>query len=347
MSIRDFSLEELNVIMESLDQPKYRASQVYEWLHSHNITSYDEMTNIPKSIRQSLSEKYPLESVNIIDEKESDDGSVKLLLGIDENTTVETVAIKSYTDKDFERVTVCVSSQAGCAMECEFCATGKSGFSRNLNADEIVLQVSSVISTLKCHVSNVVVMGQGEPFLNYDNVISAMRRLNQDEVFNIGARHITVSTSGIVDGIYAFANEPEQFRLAVSLHSADQRTRNKLMPRLSGQPLHSLKKALEFYCTEKGRRVTLEYLLLKNVNDDEEHLEKLINFCKGLNVHINLLEYNPVDKTGFLPSSSETYQFWVDRIQESEIVVSIRKSKGRSVLGACGQLSQGKREPLT
>lgn len=341
-TIKACSLAELETIILELGQPKYRAQQVYDWLHTHNVSSYDDMTNIPKTLRQVLSDRFPLAAPVVKDSRLSKDGSVKYVVEFPDNVVAETVAIidgPSHTLDD-NRVTVCVSSQAGCAMECAFCATGRQGFTRNLDVDEIVSQVILASNDLGQRVSNVVVMGQGEPFLNYEAVISAMRRLNQDKGLTIGARHITVSTSGIVDGIYDFAEEPEQFRLAISLHSADQTTRNELMPRLSGQPLHALKKALSYYCAVKGRRITLEYMLLKDVNDSDEQLARLIEFCKGLNVHVNLLTYNPVKGVSFNASSRQRIQEWIDALQSKGVTASLRRSRGTDVFGACGQLAE-------
>lgn len=351
-SIKDLEVAQLEQIVTDLGQPKYRAAQVYEWLHTHNATSYDEMTNIPKVLRQQLGELYPMTAPEVKESLRAADGSVKYLIAFPDGVVTETVAIVDgdLGDDDEEarandaRITVCTSSQAGCAMECAFCATGKQGHIRNLDADEIVAQVAMVGKDLDQRVSNVVLMGQGEPFLNYDNVMTAVKRINQDKGLGIGARHITISTSGIVEGIYDFAEEPEQFRLAVSLHSADQATRNELMPRLSGQPLHSLKKALKYYCDVKGRRITLEYMLLKDVNDSDEQLEKLIEFCKDLNVHVNILEYNPVKGAPFQPSSKQRVQEWIDALQKKGVTASLRHSKGQDVAGACGQLASSWRE---
>lgn len=341
VDIRNLEKGEIEQIILDLGEPKYRASQVFDWLHTQNVASYDEMTNIPKALREKLSANYPLKAAEITTALESTDGSVKFLITYADGVKTEAVGI---VDSSGDHVTVCVSSQVGCAMECVFCATGQQKCERNLTSDEIVEQVILVGNYLNRRVSNVVFMGQGEPFLNYNNVIGAIKRLNQDKGLNIGARHMTISTSGIVEGIYAFAEESEQFRLAISLHSADVETRNALMPRLSGQPLHSLKKALKHYCDTKGRRVTIEYLLLKGVNDSEEQLQKLVDFCEGLNAHVNILEYNKV-KGAKLPNGAKLeaapraqIQEWLNALQQKGITASLRHSKGADVAGACGQL---------
>lgn len=338
-NIKDLSLDQLKELIDEIGQPKYRADQVYEWLHTHNVSSYEEMTNVPKALRAALSEKYPMKAPILKEMRNSKDGSVKFLVEFPDGAIAETVAIVDAADGANDRVTICVSSQAGCAMECIFCATGLQGFNRNLEADEIVAQVILAGKALNTRVSNVVFMGQGEPFLNYDNVISALERLNKDKGLGIGARHITVSTAGIIDGIYDFSEEPEQFRLAISLHSADQATRNALMPRLSGQPLHSLKKALTYYCENKGRRVTIEYMLLDGMNDSDDQLDKLVEFCKGLNSHVNILEFNQVKGADLKGSSRKRVQEWLEMLQEKGITASLRRSKGKDVAGACGQLA--------
>lgn len=226
-------------------------------------------------------------------------------------------------------------------MLCAFCATGQQGFKRNLTADEIVDQVVFAGKDADSRVSNVVVMGQGEPFNNYDAVIEAIRRMNNDPGLNIGARHITISTSGIIKGIERFTEEPEQFRLAISLHSAVQSTRNLLMPKLVNQKLSQLKEALSAYNDKKGRRITLEYLLLEDVNDSDRELDALIEFCEGLNVHVNLLHYNPIDDVdgGFFSASPESvFNQWSKVLASNGINTTIRKSRGSDISAACGQL---------
>ena len=338
-SIKGMGLDDLEALMSELGQPKYRASQLYEWLHTQNAVSYDQMTNLPKSLRAELAEMFPLENITIKGRFPSKDGSVKYLLELPDGIQTEMVAIiDDSPDDDNSRITACISSQAGCAMGCEFCATGNQGLIRDLTSDEIVSQVALMKKDLDQRVDNVVVMGQGEPFMNYDNVLDALRRINKDKGLGIGARHITISTSGIADAIYDLADEPEQFRLAVSLHSADQHTRNSLMPRLSGQPLHTLKKALDYYTRTKNRRITLEYMLLDGINDSDEQLEKLIEFCEGLNIHVNILKYNKINGTDLKPASDAKINEWIDKLHKNRIVASLRNSKGHDVSGACGQL---------
>ena len=338
-SIKSLNISDLESLMVELDQPKYRAKQIYEWIHTHNADSYDDMTNLPKSLRSSLSDLYPLKSLTIKDRHISGDGTIKYLIALSDGNLTESVAI--FDDSESEnksRVTGCISSQAGCPLKCEFCATGHQGFIRNLTSDEIVSQISLISNDISRRIDNVVLMGQGEPFLNYKEVIKAIRRMNQDKGINIGARHITVSTSGIIDGIYDFSEEPEQFRLAISLHSVNQSTRNKLMPRLSGQPLHSLKNALKYYNDVKGRRITLEYLMLDGINDSYDDLNRLIDFCSDLNIYVNILKFNPIKDSPFKASPDSKINEWISSLNENGIVTSLRKSKGQDIAGACGQL---------
>lgn len=371
-SIVSYSLEQLEDLVSGLGQPRFRAKQLHEWIHLHNATSYDDMTNLPKTLRERLKTDFPLVKANIAEVRHSSDGTRKYLLKLADGALVECVGIpekglskesSSYKPLQTEisspskrmmeegqgneqrpRLTVCCSTQVGCAMKCAFCATGQQGLSRNLAADEIVAQVVAVGNDFETRVANVVVMGQGEPFQNYEATLEAMRRMNSDAGLSIGARHITVSTSGLCEGIKRLGNEPEQFRLAVSLHSADQDVRNAIMPRLSGENLKKLHSTLDYYCTEKGRRVTLEYMLLDGVNDSEEDLRKLEDFCKGLNVHVNLLPFNAVEGASFVPSTPAVVNKWKVSLENDGIPCSVRKSKGADIAGACGQLKSATKD---
>lgn len=242
-----------------------------------------------------------------------------------------------------QRLTVCFSTQVGCAIGCAFCATGKEGFVRNLTPGEMVDQIVLAGHDMGMRVSNVVAMGQGEPFLNYDNTLAALRFMNAKDGLGIGARHITISTCGILKGIERLADEPEQFTLAVSLHSAVQSTRDALMPHMKNAPLHHLHTALERYIEQSGRRVSLEYLLLKDLNDDEAHLAALKEFCRGLLCHVNVLPFNEVAGSPFQPSSAKTRTKWVNQMEAAGIETTVRDSRGSDIEGACGQLKNALR----
>lgn len=349
MDIYSYNLAELETIFTELKLPKYRAKQLYEWLHVHNASSYDEMTNLPKALRQQLSQIYPLSATEVAEKAVSADQSRKYLLRLQDGLAVEAVGIPSSevslsTDEGSTsetlkpgRLTVCFSTQVGCGIGCEFCATGHEGFRRNLTAQEMIDQISFVQKDFNQRVSNIVAMGQGEPFLNYDELIKALRRLNTDEGFKIGARHITVSTCGITEGIRRFATEPEQFTLAISLHSAIQSKRDKLMPALTKQPLTKLKSAITDYLEAKNRRVTFEYLMIDGFNDAEEDLLNLINFCDGLLCHVNLIPLNNIGDQ-LQSSPMAIINQWVKELEAEHISATIRNSKGSDIAGACGQL---------
>lgn len=341
--VREMSLEELTAIIEELGEPKFRAKQLYEWLHKHNVTDYDKMTNLSKSLRHKLMERLPLQGAEAVTQERSQDGTRKYLLKLEDGTCVETVGMPVAFDEAAEnvkRLTVCVSTQAGCPMACSFCATGREGFGRNLTASEIVDQVVTVQEDFNDRVANVVAMGQGEPFLNYDNVIAALRRINTDPGLGIGARKITVSTCGIIEGIHRFAQEPEQFRLAVSLHAARQKVRDQLMPKCASQPLDDLQEALIDYNHKSGRRVTLEYMLISGVNDSDADMDALAAFCEGINCHVNLIPLNHIASSDLQPSSKAITKRWVQGLSAVMIPVSVRNSRGFDINGACGQLKE-------
>lgn len=360
--IKTFTEDELLEIFTELGEPKYRAKQLYEWLHNRNASTYDEMTNLPKALRNKLAKEWPLSGIRVYDKRVSMDGTRKFVFQLDDGALVEAVGIISPKDSfnseadtstenagcSADRLTVCFSTQAGCQMKCAFCATGKGGFTRNLTSSEMVDQITAVKDDFsntdveddprEVRVNNVVAMGQGEPFLNYEELIDALHRINNDPVLGIGARRITVSTCGIIDGIYKFTEEPEQYRLAISLHSADQETRNKIMPALANQPLKRLKEALLDYNLQKSRRITLEYMMIDGVNDGPEDLVKLISFCDGLICHVNLIPMNDVDGTDFHSSTERHIRHWESELKNNGIPASIRYSKGSDIAGACGQL---------
>ncbi|MCI2240913.1 23S rRNA (adenine(2503)-C(2))-methyltransferase RlmN [Adlercreutzia faecimuris] len=334
--IKTYNLSQLEDLTSRYGQPKFRAKQLYEWLVGKHAISYDEMTNLPKDFRAQLAQDYPLATCEVIDRQVSKDGTRKYVVCFHDGCMVETVAMP--TGENDERLTVCFSTQVGCAMECAFCATGREGFCRNLTANEMTEQVSLVERDFGRRVTNLVAMGQGEPFLNYDALIEALRMANSADSFNIGARHITVSTCGIIPGIDQLAEEPEQFTLAISLHSAIQEKRDQLMPRVSHQPLPSLKKSLKHYVEKTNRRVSFEYLLIKGVNDGEEDLQALLDFCDGLLCHVNLLPMNKIAGSPFQPSPRYIADHWISTLGKHHIEATMRRSRGSDIAGACGQL---------
>lgn len=334
--IKDYSVDELQALINELGLPKFRAQQILTWIYGRSARSYDEMTDIPKVIREQFDLAYPLYTPEIIERRVSVDGSRKYVLRYYDGSIAEAVGMPSSDG----RLSVCCSSQSGCGMGCSFCATGRIGLMRSLTPGEIVDQVLVVSEDFGERVTNVVIMGQGEPFANYDAVIAALRIMNHPKLLNIGARHITVSTCGVIDGIERFSEEPEQFTLAVSLHAARQPIRDELMPALQSMRLGTLRQALEAYTRRTGRRISFEYALMQGVNDSEEDLEELINYCRRLLCHVNLIPLNEVEDSPYRPVSKEVVQTWRHRLEEEGIAVSVRRSRGEDIAGACGQLSR-------
>lgn len=333
--IKTYALPELASLMKELGQPAFRAQQVQEWLYQRHATSYDEMTNLPGSLREVLAKRFPLTTPLIVDRQVSKDKTRKYLIEFDDGIRVETVAIPS---RGGDRLTVCFSTQAGCAIGCAFCATGQEGFARNLTPGEIVDQVLIAQEDMGKRVTNVVGMGQGEPFLNYDNTIAALRILNHKKGLEIGARHISVSTCGILPGLKHFAEEPEQFTLAVSLHAARQPIRDLIMPNVARYKLPALKEALQEYVSKTSRRVTLEYIMIEGVNDAPADLKALQKFCSNLMCHVNLIPINAIEGSEFQPSPPETIEQWLSAIQKKGTEATLRDSRGSDIAGACGQL---------
>ena len=341
-SIKSFSIEELESCVKEAKLPSFRAQQILSWLYVKGISSYDEMTNLPKAAREQFAQAYPLYVPTLVERQVSMDGSIKYLVKLHDDALVETVGLPSPDG----RLTVCTSSQSGCAMGCIFCATGKSGLTRSLDPGEIVDQILMIQKDFDQRVTNVVIMGQGEPFANYDNVLAALRIMNHQKLLNIGARHITVSTCGILSGIRRFAKEPEQFTLAVSLHSAIQKSRNKLIPAMSNQPLDQLKTTLSHYTEQTGRRFSFEYALMKDMNDDERHLNALIEYSTDMLCHVNLIPLNNIEDSPIKPVSKTKMEHWRDSLERAGIPVSIRISRGADIAAACGQLARNSKKSL-
>lgn len=338
--IKALSHQELEELVTGLGFPKYRAKQIEEWLFVRNCDSIEDMNNLPKTLREKLDERFLIGTLSLEMKQESKDGTRKYLFRIPGGALVEAVGIPSH---DGTRLTVCFSSQAGCPMGCTFCATGRAGFTCNLTSGEMYDQVKLVGKDFGKRVANVVCMGQGEPFLNYDAVLSALRRMNSKTGLGIGARHITVSTCGLIEGIEHFLQEPEQFTLAVSLHSAKQSTRDEIMPGVKQAPIDKLHSVLKKYSDATGRRPSLEFALMKDINDSDEEIAALMSFCKGMLCHVNLIPLNPINEDANDPTHVEPSRrlFEVSEIlSRNGIENSIRNSRGQDIDGACGQLRQ-------
>ncbi len=338
--IKALSAHELEQVLSELNQAKYRVDQITKWLYRDGVSSYEEMTNLPKKLREKLEEMYPLYTPQILDKQISQDGTRKYLLRYHDGALAEAVGIPSADG----RLTVCFSTQVGCAMGCTFCATAKEGFTRNLGHGEMLDQFTLVQKDFNQRITNAVAMGQGEPFLNYSALVETLKFLNAKDGFGIGARKITISSCGIVKGIKKFANLPEQYTLAISLHSAEQAVRDLLMPQTARQPLTQLKTALQYYLEKTNRRITFEYTLIKGVNDTPKALEALIDYCNDLLCHVNLIPLNTVPSSLYQAGSHAQLQAWERSLKAAGIESSIRFSKGSDIMGACGQLKNSRKQ---
>ena len=331
-------LHKLEELMIQEGQKKYRATQLYIWIYEKKATSFDEMTDISIKFREVLKEKYCLEIPSISLKQVSSDGTIKLLLELNDGNKVETVLMRyNYGNA------ICVSSQVGCNMGCSFCASGLLGKQRNLKPEEMVGQLLVVNNILKeegkgQRVTHIVVMGTGEPFDNYDNVMDFVRIVNAQKGLAIGARHITVSTCGLVDGIRKYAREGLQTNLAISLHAPNDEIRQRLMKVAKVYPIHDVIEAVKEYEAISKRRVTYEYLLLAGINDSKEHAEELIELIKGTMGYVNLIPYNETSLCDYKRSSGNKIHAFLDYLTKGGVTATIRKEFGSDIDAACGQL---------
>lgn len=335
LDLRSMTHGQLQELMSELGQPAFRVKQIEEWVWRKSVSSLDEMSNLPKTLRHALQDRVTLDSAEEIARQLSTDGSRKYLLRFPDGVSVECVGMPSKG-----KLTACASSQAGCGIGCAFCATGMSGLTRSLSAGEIYEQVMHVRDDFGRRVTSVVLMGQGEPFANYTETLAALRRLNSPDGAGIGARHLTVSTCGIIPMIKKFANEPEQFTLAVSLHSAVQRTRDMLMPGVKKYSLIHLYDIMNEYVNKTGRRPSYEFALIRGVNDSDNEIAALCDFCRDNLAHVNLIMLNEVKGSKFQPSTNERAREFVRRLTSVGVEATIRDSRGSDIDAACGQLKQ-------
>jgi len=335
IDIGTLSREGIEAFVAASGQATYRTRQLVRWIYGRGATDFAEMSDLSGEFREQLAQRFFIGAVEVVQRQESFDGTRKYLVQLGDGVTVETVGLP-----EDDRLTVCFSVQAGCAMGCTFCATGRAGLVRDLTPGEIVRQVRLVADDFGRRVTNAVAMGQGEPFANYDNVMAALRFMNADDGLGIGARHITVSTCGILAGIRRFTEEREQFTLAISLHSAVTETRANLMPGVRGVRLGALREALMDYSRVTGRRPTLEYALIADVNDTAAELEALVAFTRGMLVHVNLIPVNPVEGAGAKRSDPVRARAFRDTLAAVGVEASIRVERGVDIDAACGQLRQ-------
>ena len=313
----------------------FRGKQIFKWI-GNGVSDFDKMTNLSLELREDLKEKAILRSSTVSQVLKDPDGTIKLQITLHDGYAVETVLL---TDKE-DRKTACVSCQAGCAMKCAFCQTGTLGLARNLEPAEIVEQFI-YLEEIAGKLDNIVFMGMGEPMQNLDAIRKSIQILTNKDGRSLSGRRITLSTSGIIKGIYDLADNGPQIRLAVSLTTADTELRTSLMPVTIGNPLDELKKAIDYYAKKTGKRVTLEAALMGGVNTDKNSADKLISFAKGIDVNINLIPWNPISSLPFTePSVQETKKF-VSMLEKANLNVTLRTKRGRSIGGACGQLGKG------
>lgn len=331
--------EGLGALAVEHGQPAYRARQMVAWLYGRLVRSFDEMTDLPGALRAALEDRFWLTHPEMVDIQRSSDGTRKYLWRLADGVLVESVGIP--TD---ERLTVCFSTQAGCAMRCSFCATGRGGFVRDLLPGEMAWQVALVAQDFGLRASGAVAMGQGEPFNAYEATLGGLRLMNHPHGLGIGARHLTVSTSGVVPGIDRLAREPEQFTLAVSLHSAVQATRDRLMPGVRRWQLPRLREALISYAERTGRRPTLEYALIAGENDTPAEVDALVAFARGWLCHVNLIPVNPVTGAQTARPAEAKVAEVAAALRRAGVEATVRVERGADIDAACGQLTQRHRD---
>lgn len=332
MNIYNYRLSELKEYFKENNEKEFKAIQIYEWLYKKRIQSFDEMSNIKKETIELLKKNYKIERLEILTKQTSTD-VCKYLFKLNDNNKIEAVLMKH----DYGN-SLCVSTQVGCNMGCAFCESGRLKKVRNLEAHEMVSQILQVEEDLNIRISHIVLMGIGEPFDNYDNVIKFIDIINEPKGIDIGARHITVSTSGLVPKINEFANNPKQVNLAISLHAPNNKIRNEIMNINKAYPIEELIKAVKNYLNKTNRRVTFEYIMLDKINDTEECAKELVNLLKGINCYVNLIPYNETSHIKFKASKKEQIMKFYDILKKNNINVTVRKEFGRKVSAACGQL---------
>jgi len=332
-NIKEYNLDELKQELISVGEKGYRAEQIFNWLYVEKVKSFDDMTNLSLELREKLKQNYTMCNFEILSKQESSDGTKKYLFDVLDGNAIETVLMEYHHGK-----TICVSSQIGCKMGCKFCASTGIAFVRGLTAGEIVEQILAVEQDIGEHISNIVFMGIGEPFDNYDNVMHAIRIINNQKGLNIGARHISVSTSGLVPRIYDFANEELQCTLSISLHATDDEKRSAMMPVNNLYSIEELMKACKYYIEKTNKRISFEYALAKDNNDNLQDAKALVNLLKGMLCHVNLIPINKIENGKFTKSSNDNIIKFRDYLNDHGIVATIRRELGSDIDAACGQL---------
>ncbi len=332
-NIKDYNLEELKKELQSINEKPFRAEQIFKWLYQEKVKSFDEMTNLSLELREKLKQNYTICNYNILKKQESKDGTIKYLFDVLDGNAIETVLMSYH-----HGYSICVSSQIGCKMGCKFCASTGINFIRSLTSGEIVEQIIAVEQDQNIRISNVVFMGIGEPLDNYDNVVNAIHIINNPKGLNIGARHISVSTSGLVPKIYQLAEENIQCTLSISLHATNNEKRSTMMPVNNAYPVEELIKACKDYIAKTNRRISFEYALAKDNNDNLDDAKQLVKLLKGMLCHVNLIPINKIENGQYSKSTNENIMKFRDYLNDHGIVATIRRELGSDIDAACGQL---------
>ncbi len=332
-NIKDYNISELKEQLEKLGEKPYRADQIFKWLYQVNVTNFDEMTDLSLELREKLKKEFSLCNYNILEKQVSKDGTVKYLFDILDGNAIETVLME-YKHGN----TICVSSQVGCKMGCKFCASTGIAFIRNLSAGEIVQQLLAVEKDLQIKISNIVFMGIGEPLDNFDNVMKAIEIINYPKGLGIGARHISISTCGVVPKIYEIADKDLQCTLSISLHATNNEKRSSMMPINNLYRIEELMEACRYYIQKTNKRISFEYALAKDNNDNEQDAKELTKLLKGMLCHVNLIPINKIEDGKFSKSTNENIIKFRDYLNSKGIVATIRRELGSDIDAACGQL---------
>ena len=332
--IKNFTLEEFKEELKNISEPSYRAEQIFFWIYKKGVSDFSAMSNLPKPLIEKLAQFYFVGAIKTLKHLKSIDQSEKFLFELGDGNLIEAVLI--YT---WNRKTLCVSTQAGCKFACSFCASGMNGFKRDLNVSEILSQILHVEADLKSRISNFVFMGMGEPLDNYDNVSKAIKIMNSPKAMGIAARKITVSTSGIIPGIEKFKGLGLQVNLSISLHAVNNELRDKLMPVNKKYPLDKVLNACEDYMDNGGRMLTFEYILIKDVNDSQKDIDGLAGIARKLKAKVNLIAYSPVPGLNFQSPMKDDVEDFKDKLLKKRVSVTVRDSKGKDIMAACGQLA--------
>ncbi len=338
IDIRNLSEDELCEFFVKKGFDSYRGKQVYEWIWKKSSYTFDNMTNISKDLRLMLDENFVINHIEVDKIQKSSDGTIKNAVKLFDDYTVESVLIPTE-----DRTTACVSSQVGCSLDCRFCATSKLKRMRNLNPDEIYDQVVTInrqsLQYFNRPLSNIVFMGMGEPLMNYNNLIKSIEKISSDKGLNISQKRIVVSTSGIPKMIKKLADENLKVNLALSLHSAIEKTRNKIMPFSSNFPLNDIKESLDYWYKKTKRKITFEYIVWRGINDTKKDIDSLVSYCKSIPSKVNIIEYNSIGDEDFESANDNIIEEYKRALEKNKITVTIRRSRGKDIDAACGQLA--------